>query len=148
MKRLIFLTIALALALPAAPQGATHRPDPPTQFVGHRTGDQSWQYKYQVWMSPHAQRLAACESGSSVHNLNWTYAGSYDGAFGFAYSTWDSYKPVSWWPRDAHLATPWQQYVVARRVAAHLGIASPWGCWRGDSHAWVRGNEPYDSRIL
>lgn len=137
------LCLCMALALVSGALGAK-----PNQFVGHRTGDQSWQYKYKVWMSDHAQRLAACESGSPTSDLNFEYRGSYDGAFGFAYSTWDDYKPVSWWPDDAWQATPWQQYVVARRVAADLGISTPWGCWRGDSHAWVRGSEPYDSERL
>lgn len=93
-------------------------------------------------MPAHWQRLAACESGSPQGNLNFAFRGDYDGVFGFAYSTWDSFKPVSWWPKDAWQATPFQQYRVARIVAARYGIASPWGCWRGPQHAWVRGGLP------
>lgn len=146
MKRsLACLAIALAF-VPTAVGGSGQ--NTPSQFRGHRVGDQAWQWQYKKWMTPHAQRLGACESGSPVDRLNFGHSSSYEGVFGFAPSTWDSFKPVSWWPQAAYLATPWQQYVVARRVAARYGIASPWGCWRGDQHAWVRGSEPYYSRSL
>lgn len=111
-------------------------------------GDQSWQWKYRVWMAPHAIRLAQCESGSRGEPVWRHNSGTYEGAFGFYYGTWDQFKPVSWWPSSASEASPWQQYVVARIVARRYGIASPWGCWRGSQHSWVRGGVAYESRTL
>ena len=138
---------AIHLEAASAETQARHKPDGPphgnqAQFAGHRHGDQAWQWNYKVWMPAHWQRLAACESGSPQENLNFAFRGDYDGAFGFAYGTWDSFKPVRWWPADAWQATPFQQYRVARIVAAKYGIAEPWGCWRGPQHAWVRGGLP------
>lgn len=104
------------------------------------TAKPSWQYKYKVWMPKHWQNLAACESGSNPPN--WTHnSGTYEGAFGFYYGSWDSFK-LPGYPSAAYLATPWQQWKVARRIAARYGIASPWGCWRGPHHSWVRAGKP------
>lgn len=104
-------------------------------------GDQSWQWRYRVWMPQHWQNLARCESGSNPPN--WRHSsGTYEGAFGFYTGTWNQYRYPSY-PRRAYLATPWQQYRVALRVAAAVGsIAAPWGCWRGPHHAWVRNGLP------
>lgn len=130
-------TLAATLAL-----AATAAAEPPAQFKGHRTGDQSWQWNYRAWMPPHWIRLAQCESGSRGEP-NWKHdSGTYQGAFGFWYGSWDSFKPVAWWPNNAADATPFQQWRVARRIAARYGIASPWGCWRGPQHSWVRGGLP------
>lgn len=104
-------------------------------------GDQGWQWRYRVWMPPHWIRLAQCEGGGRGEP-NWRHHSYYQGAFGFAPGSWDQFKPVAWWPRDAHLATPWQQYRTALRIAARFGLAEPWGCWRGPQHAWVRGGLP------
>jgi hypothetical protein len=91
-------------------------------------------------MPKHWINLAACESGSSPPN--WRHdSGTYQGAFGFYYGTWDQYR-LSGYPSNAAQASPWQQWRVALRVAAKYGIASPWGCWRGSSHAWVRNGLP------
>lgn len=101
----------------------------------------AWQWNYRAWMPPHWIRLAECESGSKPPN--WRHnSGTYQGAFGFYYGSWDQFKPVKGWPRDAHLATPWQQWRTALRIARRYGLASPWGCWRGPQHAWVRGGLP------
>jgi len=104
----------------------------------------SWQYKYKVWMPVHWQNLAECESGSDPPN--WQHdSGTYQGAFGFYTGTWDQYR-LDGYPREAYQATPWQQWRVALRVArATGGIRFPWGCWRGDSHAWVRNGVSYNS---
>lgn len=101
----------------------------------------SWQWKYQVWMPKHWQNLAQCEAG-----MNWQHnSGAFQGAFGFAPSTWDGWRPKRY-PHAAYLATPWQQYQVALRVAADPshpdGIQDSWGCWRGPGHAWVRNGLP------
>ena len=97
---------------------------------------QAWQWRYRVWMPAHWIRLAECESGARPPN--WKHnSGTYQGAFGFYYGSWDRFKPVSWWPRDAHLASPWQQYRTALRIHARYGF-SGWGCWQGAAHEWVR----------
>lgn len=99
-----------------------------------------WQWKYRVWMPQHWQNLAACESGSNPPN--WRHnSGTYEGAFGFYHGSWDAFRPARY-PSSASQATPWQQWQVALRIAARYGIASPWGCWRGSHHAWVRNGLP------
>lgn len=110
-------------------------------FVSAASADNhTWQWRYQVWMPKHWINLAACESGSNPPN--WRHnSGTYQGAFGFHHGSWDQFN-VYGYPRDAHLATPWQQWRVALRIAARYGIASPWGCWRGAHHAWVRNGLP------
>lgn len=111
-------------------------PKPATRVV--KKPSTSWQWRYTVWMPAHWQRLASCESGSTPPN--WQHHTGYEGAFGFAPSTWAGYK-LKRWPAHAYEATPWQQWRVALRVARSTGgIRFPWGCWRGDDHAWVRGN--------
>lgn len=117
---------------------AAPRPDnPPTHWVPGK-GDQSWQWKYQVWMPPVYQRIAHCEGGTRPPQTpNWSHdSGIYQGAFGFYYGTWDSYKPVASWPGNAAQASPWQQYRTALRVQADVGFYA-WGCYR---NSWVRGS--------
>lgn len=98
---------------------------------------QAWQWRYQVWMPAHWQRLAQCEE-----HLDWRHHGSgYEGAFAFATGTWDRYRPARF-PVRAWMATPWQQFFVARIVARIYTIGGAWGCWRGPQHAWVRGGLP------
>jgi hypothetical protein len=100
-----------------------------------------WQWRTDVWMPSHWYRLASCESGSTPPN--WSHHTFYEGAFGFAPSTWRGYKYAGY-PEHAYQANPYQQYKVALRVArATGGIRFPWGCWRGSQHAWVRGNVSY-----
>lgn len=97
----------------------------------------SWQWRYRVFMPAHWVRLAQCEE-----HLNWGFhAGDYEGAFAFYTGTWDQYRYPGY-PRRAWMATPWQQFHTAQRVARRLSIAVPWGCWRGPEHAWVRGGLP------
>lgn len=103
-------------------------------------GGKAWQWQYKRWMPVHWQNLAACESGSNPPN--WRHnSGTYEGAFGFYYGSWDSFR-LPGYPRAAYLASPWQQWQVARRIAARYGLAEPWGCWRGPQHAWVRAGLP------
>lgn len=120
---LISVTVAFAARVPASKQ--------------------PWQWRYTVWMPPHWQRLAWCESGSrSPEPPRWRMRhGIYGGAFAFADGTWTGYRLPSY-PARAEDANPFQQWMVARRVAAKLTIAVPWGCWRGPQHAWVRGGLP------
>lgn len=82
------------------------------------------------WLPAHWWRLAKCETG-----LRWRWnSGSYEGAFGIYYGTWDTYRKVHE-PRAAYLASPRVQLRVARRIAERHTMYA-WGCWR---HGWVRG---------
>jgi len=99
------------------------KPDnPPEHWVsGH--GDQGWQWKWRVWLPAKHQRVIRCETHGT-----WTWnSGTYQGAYGFAVSSWDQFKPVSWWPREAYLASPWQQYQTALAIYRRYG-RSGWGC--------------------
>lgn len=126
MKVLSTLVIAAAIAATSVPLA--------------QGGNQAWQWQYKTWMPRHWQNLAACESGSNPPN--WQHnSGTYEGAFGFYRGSWDAFRPARY-PSSASAATPWQQWQVALRIAARYGIASPWGCWRGPQHAWVRAGLP------
>lgn len=116
-----------------------------TSVAAAPTAKPKWQYQYKAWMPVHWQNLAECESGSDPPN--WTHnSGTYEGAFGFYYGSWDQFR-LPGYPSAAYLATPWQQWQVARRIASRYGLASPWGCWRGPQHAWVRaGMSEYGTR--
>lgn len=96
---------------------------------------QSWQYKYKVWMPMKWQNLAHCEAGTRhPAEPDWQHnSGTYQGAMGFYYGTWDQYRYPGY-PSEAYLATPWQQYKVALRVFAIHGYGA-WGCFKYD---WVR----------
>lgn len=124
--RWLLLTLALAATLTLAPTSQSATPDQPSQFHGHRLGDQSWQWKTNVWLPDKHRRVAICETGQDPPN--WQHdSGTYQGGYGFWYGTWDRYKPVGWWPDNAAQATPWQQYRTALRVIADYGW-SGWGC--------------------
>ena len=98
------------------------------QFEGRRLGNQAWQYRWQVWLPDKWQRVGACETGYGKRPGNWQWnSGTYQGAFGFHYASWDQFKPVSWWPHAAYLATPWQQYQTALAIHRRYGF-SGWGC--------------------
>jgi hypothetical protein len=85
----------------------------PEHWVQGR-GDQGWQWKWQVWLPDKWARIGACETGYGRRPGDWTWnSGTYQGAFGFHHQSWDQFKPVSWWPREAYLASPWQQYRTA-----------------------------------
>jgi len=121
-------TLALGLTTPAP------------ALAGKPARKQAWQWDYKKWMPKHWQNLAACETGTDPPN--WAHnSGTYQGAFGFYYVSWDSFK-LPGYPSEAYLATPWQQWRVAKRIAQRYGMAEPWGCWRGSHHAWVRAGMP------
>jgi hypothetical protein len=64
--------------------------------------------------------LARCETG-----VNWKhYTYSYEGAYGMTHAAWDQFRLPSM-PSGAHLATPWQQTLVAMRILRRVG----WGAW-------------------
>ncbi len=82
------------------------------------------------WLPPVWYRLGMCET-----RLSWRWnSGTYEGAFGIYYGTWDTYRRSNE-PRAAYLASPQIQLRVARRIAARHSMYA-WGCYR---HAWVRG---------
>lgn len=80
------------------------------------------QQNWQAWLPDKWRRIGICET-----QLNWRHQNSsYEGAFGFATSSWDAFKPGGY-PDLASQATPWQQYVVALRIYDRYGL-SGWGC--------------------
>ncbi len=98
--------------------------------VGAARADQDWRWKYQEWLPAQWQRLIQCETHS-----NWRHnSGTYQGAFGFYYGTWDTYR-LPGYPAEAYNANPFQQWQVAKRVFRHHGYGA-WGCF---NHGWVRG---------
>jgi hypothetical protein len=115
----VVATLTLATAAPAAQ---------PDQFKGHRRGDQAWQWNWKAWLPDKWARIGACETGYGQRPGRWDWnSGVYQGAFGFSVSSWDQFKPVSWWPDEAYLATPWQQYRTALEIHKRYGF-SGWGC--------------------
>ena len=81
------------------------------------------QPKKPKWLPKVWYAIGMCETG-----LNWRHnTTSYEGAFGFHYRSWDGFKPHGY-PRDAWMASPRQQYVVARRIYARYHF-SGWGCY-------------------
>ena len=76
------------------------------------------------WMPRLYWAIAQCETppGRWDHN-----SGTYQGAFGFYYGSWDAYKPAGY-PAEAYQASAWQQYTVARIIATRVGFGA-WGCY-------------------
>ena len=86
-----------------------------------------YHYAWQDWLPDKWARIGACETGYGKKPGRWTWnSGAYQGAFGFATSTWDQYKP-SGAPSEAYLATPRQQYQAAENVKNAVGYGA-WGC--------------------
>ena len=92
------------------------------------------QYDWRSWLPRGWYNVGSCETGYGGP-LNWRHRNSsYEGAFGFAVSTWDGYKAEAEatygdgpYPASAADATPRQQYNVALVVHSHFGL-SGWGC--------------------
>lgn len=85
---------------------------------------QEWQrqYDWETWLPDKWRRIGVCET-----QLNWRHSNSsYQGAFGFAVSSWDAFK-LPGYPDEAWQATPWQQYQVALAIYDRYGF-SGWGC--------------------
>lgn len=123
MRRAILLTLLALVLVAAAPSQAGTKPS----FI--KTYDQ-WVYHFswRQWLPAKWQRIAMCET-----HLNWRHANSsFQGAFGFATSSWDSFVPradpkAGPYPSEAYLATPRQQYEVALAIYRRYGL-SGWGC--------------------
>lgn len=71
-------------------------------------------------------RIAVCETGGINGGVPlWTHSNSsYQGALGFAISTWDGFAPDGF-PSEAYLASPYQQMVVGEILIDHYGY-TPW----------------------
>ena len=103
--------------------------------AAHRAYDRwvEYHYHWQAWMPDKWQRIGACETGYGRRPGNWRHSNSaYEGAFGFAKSSWDSFKyradpKAGPYPADAWQATPRQQYEVALAIYRAYGF-SGWGC--------------------
>lgn len=90
------------------------------------------------WLPNKWYNLGVCESGSYPNPPNWKHdGGDYEGAFGFYTETWTDYKPKWIKAKRAKYATPRQQYTVALILFKKFGH-SPWGCFKGKDHWWVR----------
>jgi len=98
--------------------------------AAHREWNRYFHYHYawSEWLPDKWRRIGICETG-----LNWRHSNSsYEGAFGFALSSWDSFVPFADrkagpYPANAYLATPRQQYEVALAIWRRYGL-SGWGC--------------------
>lgn len=92
-----------------------------------------YHYNWQQWLPDKWQRIVACETGYGKRPGNWRHANSsFQGAFGFATSSWDAFVPradpkAGPYPSEAYLATPRQQYEVALAIYRMYGL-SGWGC--------------------
>lgn len=94
-----------------------------------------WEYQFAwwKWLPDKWQRIGACETGYGRRPGNWHHSNSsYEGAFGFAKSSWDAFKyradpKAGPYPADAWMATPRQQYEVALAIWRAYGF-SGWGC--------------------
>jgi hypothetical protein len=109
---------------------------------GLRRAHTEWRfyhYRWDHWLPAKWYRIARCETG-----VNWRHDTSrdtnrdgeadsgYEGAFGFAVSSWDSFKhranpKAGPYPKAAWQATPRQQYEVALAIYRAFGF-SGWGC--------------------
>lgn len=92
-----------------------------------------YHYRWTAWLPDKWQRIGACETGYGRRPGNWRHSNSsYEGAFGFAKSSWDAFKyradrKAGPYPADAWQATPRQQYEVALAIYRMYGL-SGWGC--------------------
>lgn len=93
----------------------------------------AYQYAWAGWLPDKWQRIGACETGYGKRPGNWQHnSGAYQGAFGFARSSWDAFVPsadpkAGPYPSEAYEATPRQQYEVALAIYRRYGL-SGWGC--------------------
>lgn len=88
----------------------------------------AYQYDWASWLPPGWRGVARCET-----QTNWRHRNSeYEGAFGFAVGSWDSFvrsadPKAGPYPASAADATPRQQYEVALAIYRLYGL-SGWGC--------------------
>lgn len=91
-----------------------------------------YQYAWREWLPRGWYGIGSCETGYGG-DPNWRHnSGAYQGAFGFAVSSWDGFvgsadPKAGPYPSEAYLATPRQQYEVALAIYRRYGL-SGWGC--------------------
>lgn len=91
-----------------------------------------YQFDWQKWLPRGWYGVGSCETGYGGEP-NWHHnSGSYQGAFGFAVTSWDNFTgsadpKAGPYPSEAYLATPRQQYEVALAIYRRYGL-SGWGC--------------------
>jgi hypothetical protein len=114
--------------------------------AAHRAYDRwvEYHWHWSAWLPDKWQRIGACETGYGRRPGNWRHDASrdtnhdgeadtgYEGAFGFAVSSWDAFKyradpKAGPYPNAAWQATPRQQYEVALAIYRAYGF-SGWGC--------------------
>ena len=88
----------------------------------------AYHYAWRTWLPRGWQGVARCETQT---RWDWN-SGTYQGAFGFAVSSWDAFvgaadPKAGPYPSEAYLATPRQQYEVALAIWRRYGL-SGWGC--------------------
>lgn len=81
-----------------------------------------YEWTWRDWLPQVWKNIIQCETASNFRHSN----SSYQGAFGFALSSWDSFK-LPGYPPEAWQATPRQQYNVALAIYSRYGF-SGWGC--------------------
>ena len=93
----------------------------------------AYHWDWQSWLPDKWARIGACETGYGRRPGNWSHWNSgYEGAFGFAHSSWDGFvgsadPKAGPYPASAANATPRQQYEVALAIYRRYGL-SGWGC--------------------
>ena len=93
----------------------------------------AYHHDWPAWLPDKWQRIGACETGYGRRPGNWRHWNSgYEGAFGFAHSSWDGFvgdadPKAGPYPASAAQATPRQQYEVALAIYRRYGL-SGWGC--------------------
>lgn len=91
-----------------------------------------YQYDWRSWLPRGWYGIGSCETGYGG-DPNWRHnSGTYQGAFGFAVSSWDGFvgradPEAGPYPPEAYEATPRQQYEVALAIYREFGL-SGWGC--------------------
>lgn len=97
-----------------------------------RQAEHWYQYAWRDWLPRGWYGIGSCETGYGG-DPNWRHnSGTYQGAFGFAVSSWDAFvgsadPKAGPYPSEAYLATPRQQYEVALAIYRRYGL-SGWGC--------------------
>ena len=102
-------------------------------LAAHKAYIHWFHWSWADWLPDKWARIGACETGYGRRPGNWRHSNSsYEGAFGFAKSSWDAFKyradpKAGPYPADAWMATPRQQYEVALAIYRAYGL-SGWGC--------------------
>lgn len=87
------------------------------------------------WMPKIWFAIAACEQPYGKYGAQWdAYSERYEGAFGFAHSSWDGFK-LPGYPDSANKASTWQQYQVALAIYKRYGFTG-WGCYMNGGYKY------------